>query len=321
LLIWYMILREWGLTRHIALATCFLLALFEPFFGAANQIRIDMLVFTLAAAALLAAMRRYWLIAGLLSAAALECHPMGLLAPLHVALAFSLRSPAGAERYRAIGLSLLGLGIGAAGYFLLHNPDFAGLLHTLIHTPRAVSRNGIPNFLWEYFFQTKYYRHVPELLLTIVAATVLWRRRKESPNAITALSLLAFYLMFALISPRANFHYMVFVMPAFVLAWTVAADSFGRLALLTAGLAIWMLAQYGILWTMHHGREPEREFGHLRAAIPDDGRAIVGPPMLYFAFLDRAYYTNEAGIRYEQNAQESYWRIPEGAGRPVLVER
>jgi hypothetical protein len=272
--------------------TALAMATLEPFFAAANQARPDALAFLLATLALWLFLRRRGVLAGFLAVLAFETHPMGAMGAFYVAAGVVSEWLAGGEarqslKWRVADLLLGGL-LGAGVYVGLHWahwPKLAGLVSGANPTPPGA-------FLYEYFFRTKYLRHLPELALIATALVAFgargaWRRHAFASGllALTALSLL--FLR------RSNFHYAIYVYPAFLVVGVAVLALPNRLGLGAVALAALLLPQYGLAWKMNRDFDFDAYVGRLQASVPNDGAPILGNPNAWFAFREREFYAYE----------------------------
>jgi hypothetical protein len=268
------------------------MAMLEPFFAAANQARPDALAFLLATLALLCFLKRVGVLAGFLAALAFEAHPMGAIGAFYVAAGIVSEWFAGGDardslKWRTADLIVGGL-LGAGVYVGLHWPHVAKLPGLLTgENPTAPGA-----FLYEYFFRTKYLRHLPELALIIAVLAVYFARGDWRRHAF-ATSLLILTVLSLLALRRPNFHYAIYVYPALLVVAAGVLERTGRVSLGAAALAALLLPQYGMVWHMNRGFDFGTSLERLRAAVPDDGTPVVGNPNAWFAFREREFYAHE----------------------------
>src|SRR6516165_5323636 len=160
-----------------AVTCCLGLAATEPFVAMANQSKYEYVTFLLAVCGLLLAARRHLLLAGLISVLAIEVQPIGIMAPIYL-IAYEVSRMFQTHRFHLefdrVAKLVFGGALGLAAYFILH-PHILALM--------AASRNSSgwnaypTHFLYEYFFETRLYRHLPELLIFAACLVVhIWRR-------------------------------------------------------------------------------------------------------------------------------------------------
>ena len=290
--VWHRIAIKLGYGRRQAGALALLMLLVEPFFGAANQARADAMTFFLDSLALLLFVCRLDLLSGLCATAAVENHPMGVMSLLYIlALGMSQARTLLADRKtlaRRAGFFFLGLGIGAAGYLCLHG-RFVHYVSEVFRKENLGQGARVGNFLVEYFLRTKYYRHLPELVLILASLGVFLAHRRYRQRPFP-LILLGVMLGSTILIRHPSFHYAVYVYPAFLLIVMSAFPSPRQLAgaLLTA--MILLVPQYAFVFYKNHDHSFPRYVREIHSAVPDDGLPVIGRANDWFAFLDRPFY-------------------------------
>src|SRR6516164_1861815 len=166
-----------GFSRLGAVTCCLALAATEPFLAMANQSKYEYVTFLFAVCGLLLAARRHLFLAGLISVLAIEVQPIGIMAPIYL-IAYELSRMIQARRLRLefdrVAKLVLGGVLGIAVYFILH-PHILALLTTPSNS--AGWNLGKIHFLYGYFFETRLYRHLPELAVFSACLLVhIWRR-------------------------------------------------------------------------------------------------------------------------------------------------
>jgi hypothetical protein len=206
-----------GFGRFGAVTCCLALAVTEPFVAMANQSRYEYVTFLLAVCGLLLAARRHLFFAGLISVLAIEVQPIGIMAPIYL-IAYELSRMIETRRYRLafdrVAKPALGGVLGVALYFLLHPHILA-----LLANGTTGWNNHAGHFLCEYFFQTRLYRHLPELAVFAACLLVhIWRRDYlQWPFPLVA-SLATFFIGCFL--PHGNSNYTPFwYFPSFLLVF------------------------------------------------------------------------------------------------------
>ncbi|MBQ9344240.1 MAG: hypothetical protein IJT88_03380 [Kiritimatiellae bacterium] len=290
---WGAILVKLGFTRRLALFLGAALLLVEPCFGAANQARPDALSWLLVSGAFLAFLCRRCFWAGLLAAVAIEIHPVGLAAFLYMASAVVARA-LGRGQGKPMPLAdflwlCAGVGAGFAYYLALHASSL-GLLPQILGQGNA-SDGAWSNFLFSYFFKTKYYRHLFELVAILLCAGFLvWRRQgREQPFVLVFFGAA---LLFSLIIRRPSFMYVVYVYPAFLLLLFWTFERQGRLGLAACLLLVFLLPQYAFVWSRNHDWDMDAYLAQVRALVPQDDSPVVGRPNDWFAFPERTFYAD-----------------------------
>jgi len=293
LLFWYLALRRIGYGRQRCFTFVIVLGLIEPVFAMGNMARVDALVFLLVAASFCAFAAGFFLLAGLAAILAVEIHPIGCVAFFYMAALALARFRPGLERKRMIAETLL-LGVGAmlgvVVYVALHYKSLGAAAGSVAYNVRASF--GVPNFLYHYYFKTKYLRHIPELVITVAAFALYLAKRSWRDDRFPLLAALALTASSFLIR-RANFHYAVFAYPAFTLLWVYTSERWRRPAVLLALVLALVLPQYALVAYQHRHASTtafEQYVARLRVALPDDAQPIVGSANEWFAFTDREFY-------------------------------
>src|SRR6516164_1989354 len=167
-----------GFSRLGAVTCCLALAATEPFLAMANQSKYEYVTFLFAVCGLLLAARRHLFLAGLIAVLAIEVQPIGIMAPIYlISYELSRMIQKGGFCLEFDGAAKLVLGglLGLAVYFILH-PHILALL-AASPNPAEWGKEGSIHFLYGYFFTTRLYRHLPELVIFIACLLVhIWRR-------------------------------------------------------------------------------------------------------------------------------------------------
>lgn len=284
--IWAAVLRRLGLEARLTAFFTVLFVTVEPLFGAANQARPDALVFFLASASLLLFICKRWGLAGFAAVVAVEIHPAGCIA-FFWWLAVLAAAPE--VRRAASRRALVSLAAGLAGgilyYAALHYGRISGV-------PAAVaggSRGGPFSMLFEYFFKTKYYRHLPELVLFLGCAIWFCLKAERHGHRVVG-ALLAASLMFAAVVTRASFMYAVYVYPALLLLVLWSFRGGRKLQVLTAGWLLYLLVQYGFVYVKNRRWNLADYVAQVKTAVPSDSRAVIGRPNDWYAFMERPFF-------------------------------
>ncbi len=306
--LWYRIIFELKFSLRVALFFPLVLLLLEPSFGAANQARSDALCFFLLSLSLLLFIKRSYLLSGLIAMVSFEVHPVGISTLFYIlAVALARRGAMKAtdnKPVRSFFFFAFGIFLGALYYYLLHRNDLSLLFTTLA----GGNRGGfeIIPILTEYFFKTKYYRHIPELILIIGCAGVFIARRYWRKNRLPAFFFLAACAI-ALVIRRPNFMYMIFLYPAFLLVILYVFHAAGRIRLIMVMILIYLIPQYAYVYFQNRNFDFPRYIGKVMSSVPDDSLAVIGSPNDWFAFQDRDFYTLDYRKGIESlNLQEFY---------------
>jgi len=293
-LCWWHILLRLGFSRRQATGFSLAMMLVEPFFGAANQARPDALLLLVASGAMALFVSRYYALSGLAALVAFEIHPIGIIAGLYMAsAAFALHVRGGTTQpsWRSI-LPRLGVGValGTVYYLALHGRHLPLLWETLTQGNTGDVR--VHSMLYEYFFRTKYLRHLPELA-TIVACAALFLVRRHFREAPFVAALLAASLVFAFIIRRPNFMYVLYVYPAFLLLCLWIAERYGKLNHALVLLLLYLLPQYGFVAYRNRNWNMDAYVAQVRELVPSGTCTVVGRANDWFAFRERPFVINE----------------------------
>jgi hypothetical protein len=287
--VWFGIVRRLTGSATAALTFALLFLLLEPFFAAANQARPDAMTLLLASSSFLLFLHHRAVLAGVLAVAAFETHPMGLVAGVFV-LAYGLAAPA-SERgafVRALPRVALGGLIGIAGYVAMYRPEL-GELGSVLWGSAQGTNEPTANFLYEYFFRTKYLRHLPELLLLAGVVFVQVRRGYFRENRFP-LILLGLAIAVSVVVRRPNFMYTVYVYPAILFVMVATFHRMDRLSTLVVIFLGLLVPQYAVVWWQNRHHDLDDHLETLRALAPAGEHPIVGSPNAWFVFKDRGFY-------------------------------
>lgn len=289
---WFKIIKKIGFGKRFALFFSLALMLIEPFFAAANQARPDIFVFFLVSVSLLLFLERRYFASGLIAMIGIEIHPMGITAFFFFA-AMLIAFPNCFEReeeVRAKNITLFCAGILLGFFYYLANH-----YRCLFQVPNVllggvVDSSQVNNFLFEYFFRTKYYRHVPEFAVILFCAGYFIWKKHYKDNVFIATFFVA-SLALDLFVRRANFHYVIFAYPSFLLLclWTFRK----RLRLVMALILLYLLPQYAFVLVKNRHWDFNRYLEKVTNAVPDDDLPIIGGPNDWFAFMDRPFFVTQ----------------------------
>jgi hypothetical protein len=276
-----------------AVTCCLALAATEPFIAMANQSKYEYITFFLAVSGLLLAARRHLFLAGLISVLAIEVQPIGIMAPIYV-ISYELSRTLQTRRLRLefdrIAKLVLGGVLGSVGYFILH-PDILALLAA---SSNSAGWNAYPtHFLYEYFFEARLYRHLPELAVFTACFLVhIWRRDyMELPFPIIA-SLATFFIGFFL--HHGNSFYVPFwYFPSFLLVFLTIGVAW-RAVLFPALALVLFVPQYAVAYVEGHKYADQGALQVARSVIASRGTDlthahIFGDSIFWPVFKDLSF--------------------------------
>ncbi len=282
--VWWNIAKDYGLGRKARLALCLTLPLWEPFFRIGNTARPDAFCFLLISCALLAAHRRRFFAAGLLSMLAVETHQMGILALLYtlsIALVDFWRQHRSGQSIRpqVLGL-LLGWTVGCGLYIALHWPALTNAFGVIAQ--RSVWDG---HFFWNYFFMTNTHRHLPELIALGVAICISLRyrlyRNIPEPYVFFLVTLVIGYL-----TPRSNFYYAVYSYVWVLIILIICAEKLNKELCFIFLSIFFLLPQYGFIRFRHNDFDMNQYVYSLKTAIPPTQLPLVGSFNDWFALYE-----------------------------------
>jgi hypothetical protein len=293
-----------------AVTCCLGLAATEPFVAMANQSKYEYVTFLLAVCGLLLAARRHLFLAGLISVLAIEVQPIGIMAPIYL-VAYELSRMIQARQLRLefdrVVKMVLGGVLGLAVYFVLH-PHILALL-AAFPNPAEWGKEGSIHFLYGYFFETRLYRHLPELAVFVACLVVhIWRRDyMRWPLPIIA-SLATLFVGF-FISHRNSFYTPFWYFPSFLLVFLTISVHWRAVAVPVLVLVLFV-PQYVVAYVEGHKYARQGELQAARSAIASRGtdlsRAhIFGDSIFWPVFKDLSFEWSPTGM-FNQPRGTSY---------------
>jgi hypothetical protein len=298
-----------GFGRFGAVTCCLALAATEPFVAMANQSKYEYITFLLAVCGLLLAARRHLFLAGLISVLAIEVQPIGIMAPIYL-ISYELSRMIQIGQFRLefdrVAKLVLGGVLGLAAYFILH-PDILALLAA---SSNSAGWNAYPtHFLYEYFFEARLYRHLPELAVFTACLVVhIWRREyMRWPFPIIA-SLATLFVGFIL--RHGNYFYAPFwYFPSFLLVFLTISVAWRAVAVPVLVLILFV-PQYAVGYIEGHKYARQSELQVARSAIASRGTDlshahIFGDFIFWPVFKDLVFEWSPTG-KFNQPRGTSY---------------
>jgi hypothetical protein len=288
----FVFLVDEGFDRFSAAICCLALAATEPFVAMANQSKYEYFTFLLAVCALLLAARRQFVLAGLVSVLAIEVQPIGIMAPIYL-IAYEasrmIQTPRFQVEFGRVGKLMLGGAIGVAVYFILH-PD---ILTLLAASDAAEWHQGSVHFLYEYFFKTRFWRHLPELAIFAACLVVhIWRRDyMQWPFPIIAS--LATFLMGVFLRHHNGFYVPFWYFPSFLLVFMTISPLW-RSVVVPVLVLVLFVPMYAMAYAEGHKYANQDELQVARTAIASRGTdlrkaQIFGDFMFWPVFKDLSF--------------------------------
>jgi hypothetical protein len=299
-----------GFSRLGAITCCLALAATEPFVAMANQSKYEYVTFLLAVCGLLLAARRYLLLAGLISALAIEVQPIGIMAPIYL-IAYELSRMIEARRVRVefdrVAKLVLGGVLGLAIYFILH-PHILALL--AVHpNPAEWGTEGSYHFLYGYFFEQRLYRHLPELAVFVVCLLVHIGRRDYRRWPFPIIASFATLFVGFFIAHRNYFYTPFWYFPSFLLVFLTVSAAWRAVAL-PALVLVLFVPQYAVAYVWGHEYDYARQ-GELqvaRSAIASRGTGLSRAHI----FGDSIFWPVFKDLSFEWSPQVLHGPIPPG---------
>jgi len=220
---------------------------------------------------------------------ALETHPTGAFAFFLMAAAFFADRPL---KPRKIPLpSLAGFLLGSLYYYLLHADVLNARLPGMLLENNRMGGHSIQNFLFDYFFHSKYHRHLVDFALLLFCFIEFFRKKMFTRDPLVlplSLSLLSFCLLFQ----RPQYHYVLYFYPVFLLILAKVFETRWNLAWMSWGLLALLVPQYAFAYHLNRDYSYKVEIQNYQKRIPSDTLPILGGPNAWFAFPGRDFYFN-----------------------------
>jgi hypothetical protein len=282
-----------GFSRFGAVTCCLALAATEPVVAMANQSKYEYITFLFAVCGLLLAARRHLFLAGLISVLAIEVQPIGIMAPIYL-IAYELSRMIQIRQFRLeldrVAQIVLGGVLGVAVYFILH-PEILALLAA---SSNSAGWNAYPtHFLYEYFFEARLYRHLPELVVFTACLLVhIWRRdytRWPFPIIASVGTLFIGFLLH-----HGNGYYTPFwYFPSFLLVFLTISAAW-RAAAVPVLVLVFFVPQYAVAYIEGRKYADQGELQVARSAIASRGTDlshvhIFGDSIFWPMFKDLSF--------------------------------
>lgn len=291
--LWFFIILKLGHEKYLALSFVLILLLSECYFGLANQARADALTFLLVTLSFFLFLYKFYFFSGLVTMLAFENHATGSMVFFYlVVFIISHRTEFFENRkllLRKMMLFGFGVLIGATVYLYLHYPYLMNFANTISErTDLAKSKHN--NFILSYFFETKHYRHIPELVI-ITAALIIFISKKYFKENKFVLLFIGFVILASVVLRRPNFNYIVYAYPSFILLILYVADKIKKINWVLVIFLILLIPQYFYVLKLNGYYDEEAYVEKLKqVSIPEETNTIFGSPNEWFAFMDKDFY-------------------------------
>lgn len=326
IIIWYNILVSLKVDKQHSLIICLSMLYIEVFFSTAQFLRAEAFILFLSSVSLMLALSKKYEWSILLSLIAVETHPVGLVSFF---MNFPLLFEKTHRQYILENISKITIKATITviafviTYVALHY-DYLNLqnLRQIIQARTPYEGNSfiVNNFLYNYYFETKYYRHVPELLLILISLVLYFTYKLYQKQAIILHLFLAMFI-FAILLGRGNPYYVVLVYPAFLLLVFYTFIKLNRLPLLIISIALFYTPQY--LFVYFHKSKDSLDYANNYQSlikkeinqINKDALPIIGSPNDYFAFMASDFYHLCSSTDYFNSLQikEAIVIVPEAS--------
>jgi len=276
-LVWYSILNLLKFNRRHALIFCLSFLYLDIFFSAAHSVRSEVFILLLSSLSLRETLAKNYARAVLFTALALETHPVGSVSFfMNLPVLLDQRRWLARHFKRFLRQVIWSLVVSLLLYVILHYAYLYRLLEL-----RNIAFDLRDNFLYRYYFVTRYYRHLPELFLILITCYLYFRLPHKR---LIMVQFLISMLVFSLLLGRGTFSYAVLIYPAVLLFIFYTFIQINRLSWLIVLLLSLYTPQYLFLfYTSQEVTEDYKSF--LLNQLPASNLPIVGLPNDYFAVL------------------------------------
>jgi len=320
---WYPTLRRLNYTQGLSATFCITGLLLDPFFSATLCAREEAFIFFISSLALLLFVQENYFIAMLLGWISLETHPTGAVAFFLMCAAFFAARPKGLAnplRFKKNFIpALIGFILGFIYFIFLHTDILNPQLFQKLLQSNQMSGHSTQNFLFDYFFHSKYNRHLLDLVL-LVLCFIEFFRKKMFVNDTFILPLTTLLLLFSLIFERPQYHYVLYFYPAFLLILTKIFENKWGLNFMVWGLLVLLLPQYAIAYYINRNYDYNYEIQNYQKIIPADSLPIVGCPNAWFAFPSRDFYCNQYSGDIRKLGLKKFYLISDNGYREKPTE-
>jgi len=314
---WFWFLALGRLNFKPSEKTAFLLLFFymEFSFATATSLRYESLILFFQSTTIFLLLQKRYFWVGLVSSIAIEAHPIAVLNLAYLIgivashyphtnssdFAYQLKG-----NQRQITCFLLGCLVGLAYYFHLHSLSLADIYQFLyLNSIQGVGEHYDTKLgmLGLYFFTTKYFRHVPELIILIIALYLFISNRIDKKRLFVLIWIL---LLIVLSFLRPIFTYAEIIFPAFIVLIVSSFQAIRKLNLLLLMFVCLMMPQYSAVYYLNHDWDRNTYFTEIKSVVPDDDLPVVGSAMSWFALKDKKNF--KSGIYPFSNLKQPEWQ-------------
>ena len=291
--LWFLIVLKLGHEKYLAISFILILLLSECYFSLANQARVDALTFLLVTLSFFLFFYKFYFFSGFVTMLAFENHAIGSIVFFYIVVfIISHHNEFTKDRKKLLGKIMqfgLGILIGTGIYLFLHYPYLFNLTETIGERTELSDRKH-NNFILSYFFDTKYYRHIPELII-IAAAIIIFISKKYFKDNKFILLFIGFIVLASIVLRRPNFNYIVYAYPSFILLILYVADRIKKINLVLVIFLLLFIPQYFYVLELNINYDEKTYLEKLKQSpIPEDTNVIFGSPNEWFAFYNKEFY-------------------------------
>ena len=305
--VWFRIVLKLNYSRKIAHMAAVMILIMEVYFAGANKLRPDSLALFIISMAFYLFISRQYLLAGFLSLAAFEIHPIALTFYFYiigflVSIFDDMKKRPGYYIKGAL-LFIAGALLGVGYYYLLHRE----YLHLFAESTMSRITGHV---YYSYFWDMKFaWRHIPEALIFIVALVLFFKLKIYKKDKFILPFFLACFISTFIIK-RGNYHYVAFTYTSVIIFISVIVSEIRKEKIFFILLLLFLLPQYGFLYYTNGDYNQVDYENNLISAIPEDDRMILGNSGAWFALKDRNFhefgYFKRDGLEAEGLPQSFY---------------
>ncbi len=313
--LWFEILRKLGYSTAFTLTFVLLMLLMESYYGVGHRLRSDAMVFFFASLSFYLFLSNRPFFSAFVLCVAVELHPYGMVG-LFFIISVVISQYLSAEKEKrtpvltkkTILLFIAGGMLGIAYYLFFHFKWLGNLA--------SLSGRTDGNPFIGYFFKFRYsWRHWPELALIIVAMAFFFIRKEYRKDKLIPV-FMAMMILFSILLPRGNFHYVVFLYPPFLMLLLYTSERLNILALFMVGFLFFQIPQYTWLFWNQRDFSWKGYMERIEESVPEGKDIFVyGPSSAWFALYDRDFhahgYFKRAGLS-EKDMPEVFYILDNG---------
>ena len=310
-LLWGTIVWHFTRNKSFVISTIILCLLLDIFVDRAASTRPDALVYMLSALATLLACKRKWFLAGFIISLAIETHPASIFGfAIVISVWFNEKSRFdGAYIKQYLPRLIAGGMLGIVYYLSLH---FEHLQDLVAHIQAASNVGLHRSSLYLHFFEARYYRHLPNLLIFIIAYGLFYWKCNRNSQFGRFLHYATLAILIAdLVTGRGNAAYAIHAYPIFVLVLLTVWQHLSKpRSWLIAGFFCLMAPQYGYMVAKWHDFYFPTYISLIKQHIQPN-TVHIGRFMHWFAFNDNQknyfYVPGQVGKSFDASGKRFIW--------------